>query len=334
MPWDVQFRKGIWLPQTGWCLDAHRPAPRSFVSHAHFDHIAAHKEIICSEGTAKLMRARMPSARIEHILPFGQTERLDAGTSVTLHPAGHILGSAQILLEHGEHGRLLYTGDFKLRAGPSCEPCATPRADVLVMETTFGRPRYTFPPAEEITGNIVDFCRRSLGDGATPVLFGYSLGKSQEILCGLAGAGLPIMIHRKALGLCRIYEECGVVFPPHREFDAAESAGHVVIAPPQAPKSPFMRSITRPRTAMITGWALDPGARFRLRCDEVFPLSDHADFPDLLRFVELVGPRKVITVHGFADDFARTLRSRGIDAWPLGRDTQLELPMPPALGET
>ena len=125
--------------------------------------------------------------------------------------------------------------------------------------------------------------------------------------------------------LTRIYEEAGVRFPAYREFDAAEAAGHVVITPPHAPSSSPLKSIARPRTAMITGWALDPGARFRFRCDAVFPLSDHADFADLIRFVELIQPQKVLTLHGFAEDFARTLRQRGVEAWALGRDNQLDL---------
>ncbi len=328
MAWDVQFRNGVWLPQTGWWLDARYPAPRSFVSHAHFDHLAAHDEIICSEGTAKLMRARMPALRREHILPFGRTEQLTPDTAVTLHPAGHIFGSAQILLEHAEHGRLLYTGDFKLRPGRSAEPCATPAADVLIMETTYGRPHYILPPTDDVLRAITHFCRQALEDGETPVLFGYSLGKSQELLSSLAGANLPVMLHRQAARLTRIYEECGLTFPAHREFTAAEVGGHVVIAPPHAPGSSFLRSIPRPRTAMITGWALDPGAIFRYQCDAAFPLSDHADFTDLLEFVERVRPKKVFTLHGFAEDFARTLRERGVEAWAIGRDNQLELLIP------
>ena len=328
MTWDVQFRNGIRLPQIGWWLDAHHPVDRSFVSHAHSDHIARHREIICTDGTARLMRARLPSARREHILPFGQTERLTDDTTVTLHAAGHIHGSAQILLEHADHGRLLYTGDFKLRPGLSAEPCVTPRADVLIMETTYGRSHYVLPPSEDVLRDIRHFCLQALADGATPVLLAYSLGKTQEVLAGLAGAGIPVMLHKQAMRLTRIYEECGHVFPAYREFVAAEAAGHVVITPSHPPGSAVLNSIPKPRTAVITGWALDSGARFRYRCDTVFPLSDHADFPDLLRFVEQVNPKKVLTVHGFAEDFARTLRQRGIEAWALGRDNQLEFTLP------
>jgi DNA ligase-1 len=326
--WDVQFRNGLYLPQIDWWLDAHHPVDRSFVSHAHFDHLAPHKEILCSEGTARLMRARMPAQRREHILPFGQTEQLTPDTTVTLHPAGHIYGSAQSLLAHPDHGTLLYTGDFKLRRGLSAEPCATPHADVLIMETTFGRPQYVFPPTEKILADIIAFCRAALSEDETPVLFGYSLGKSQELLSGLAAAQLPVMLHPATHKLTQVYEELGLTFPPYREFATADLPGHVVICPPQAAQSPFLKKIRARRTAMITGWALDPGAIFRYQCDAAFPLSDHADFPDLLRFVELVAPKRVLTLHGFAADFARTLRDRGIEAWAINQDNQLEMALP------
>jgi DNA ligase I, ATP-dependent (dnl1) len=322
--WDVQFRHGVFLPQIDWWLDAHHPVERSFVSHAHFDHLAPHREIICSEGTARLMRSRMPAVRREHILPFGHTEQLTADASITLYPAGHIFGSAQCLIQHDALGSLLYTGDFKLRAGRSAEACATPPADVLIMETTFGRPHYVFPPTEETLAAITRFCRDAIEDNETPVLFGYSLGKSQELLRGLAEAALPVMLHPQTFRLTRIYEEFGLQFPPYREFSTDELAGHVVICPPQSNNSAFLRKIAKRRTAMITGWALDPGATYRYQCDAAFPLSDHADFPDLLRFVQLVQPKRVLTLHGFAADFARTLRDRGIDAWAINEHNQLE----------
>ena len=328
MAWDVQFRDGIHLPQIDWWLDARRPKPRSFVSHAHFDHLARHREVLCSPATARLMRARLPGRRTEHILPFGQAEQLTPETVVTLHPAGHMLGSAQIHLAHPEHGRLLYTGDFKLRPGLTAEPCATPRADVLIMETTFGRPQYVMPPAAQVAVEIAEFCAAALANHATPVLFSYSLGKSQELLATLAGQ-FPVMLHAETFRLTKIYGQLGQALPPHREFSAPELAGHVVICPPQGRDSAFLGKIPRRRTAVITGWALDPGAKYRHQCDAAFPLSDHADFPDLLRFVDLVQPQRVYTLHGFAADFARTLRERGTEAWALGEDNQLDLRLSP-----
>ncbi|HEX2853780.1 MAG TPA: ATP-dependent DNA ligase [Opitutaceae bacterium] len=324
MAWQIEFRNGVWLPQIGWHLDAHFPTARSFVSHAHFDHLATHREIICSEGTARLMRARMPGQRIEHVLAFGQTEALSRDCAITLHPAGHIFGSAQSLLAHEQHGTLLYTGDFKLRRGLSAEACATPRADTLIMETTYGKPHYVLPPTERVLADIIRFCREALEDGETPVLFGYSLGKSQELLSSFANAKLPVMLHPQTCKLTQVYEEMGLTFPPYRAFSLEEVAGHVVICPPQSTSSAFLRKISPRRTAMITGWALDAGAIYRYQCDAAFPLSDHADYTDLLRFVDLVQPKRVLTLHGFAREFAQTLRERGIEAWAIGQDNQLE----------
>jgi DNA ligase-1 len=329
MAWDVQYRNGLWLPQIGWWLDAHFPTPRAFVSHAHFDHLAAHGEVICSEGTARLMQARLPAERTYRSLPFGQTIPLNDGATLTLHPAGHIFGSAQCLISHPDHGRLLYTGDFKLRPGLSAEPCTTPPADVLIMETTYGRPQYVFPPTALVLEQIRRFCIETLQDGDTPVLFGYSLGKSQELLSALTQAGLPVMLHPQTARMTAVYEELGVRFPPYRTFTEPDAAGHVVLCPPQSPQSAFLRRLPRRRTATITGWALDASIRFRSGCDAAFPLSDHADFQDLLLMVERVQPRRVLTLHGFAADFARTLRERGVDAWAVNEANQLEIPLGP-----
>lgn len=341
MAWRVEYRDGIYLPQLDWWLDARRPVERCFVSHAHFDHLAAHGEVLLSPGTATLMRARLPDRngkRVEHILPFGETHPLPhaglfpptpeaSATQVNLLPAGHIHGSAMILLQHPGLGRLLYTGDFKLRPGRSAEICNPTEAEVLIMETTYGRPAYRLPPVEKVLAQVVAFCRAAIEDGDTPVLFGYSLGKCQEILHCLAGAGLPLMLHPQPLRLTRLYESLGHRFPPYSAFAAAQCNGHVVLCPPLAPEAAFLRSIPRRRTAALTGWALDAGARFRMRCDQVFPLSDHADYDDLHRLVDQVRPKRVLTIHGFAADFARELRDRGVEAWSLLGDNQLEMPL-------
>lgn len=334
MTWIVQHKNGLLLPQINWSLDAQRPGERAVITHAHTDHCARHKEIVCTPATARLLRARMPGRRIEHVLRWGQTEQLTPDTTITLHPAGHILGSALCLLQHESHGSLLYTGDFKLHAGLAAEPCATPKADMLVMETTFGLPRYVFPPVQEVRGAILQFCRQTLDAGATPVLFAYSLGKSQEVLCILGEAGLPVMLHSETFRITQVCGQLGLSLPAYREFSQAELPGHVVICPPQSRNASFLRKIPNPRTALISGWAIDRSTIFRHRCDAAFPLSDHADYPELLRFVELVQPRRVLTVHGFAKEFAADLRRRGIEAWPAGEANQLELkldhaPRPP-----
>jgi hypothetical protein len=325
MSWQVHYPAGIWLPQVGWWLDASARSTRSFISHAHSDHIARHPEVLCSPATARFLQARLPGRRQVTELAFGAPHALEFGVSATLHPAGHILGSSQILLESPEWGRLLYTGDFKLRPGFAAEPCAAPQADTLIMETTFALPRYVFPPEDEVAAGLANFCRESLAAGATPALLCYSLGKSQEVMRALAPAGLPLMLHPETLRLTRIYEQFGWTFPPYREFDARAAAGHVVICPPHARS--LLNRILGVRTAAVTGWAMDPGAIHRYRCHAAFPLSDHADYPSLLRFVELVRPKRVLTLHGFAREFAADLRRRGIEALALGQANQLDLPI-------
>src|SRR5688572_28243604 len=328
MAWEATFKDGVYLPQIDWWLDSRLPVPKSFVSHAHFDHVAMHREILCSAGTARLMQARLPGERREIVLPYEQPFELTRGCTVRLYPAGHIFGSAQFHAT-SDQGTLLYTGDFKLRQGFSAELCATPRADTVIMETTFGLPRYVFPPTEQVLAEIVAFCQQALHEDAIPILFGYSLGKSQELLQALGRAGLPAMLHPQTYRLTKIYEELGMAFPPYALFDPATAAGHVLLCPPQSVTWTALRKLEHRRTAMITGWALDPGAKYRYQCDAAFPLSDHADYPDLLAFVERVQPTRVFTLHGFAQEFARTLRDRGIEAWAIGEDNQLDFGLAP-----
>ena len=324
MPWDVRFNDGINLPQIGWWLDARRSQTRSFVSHAHGDHIAPHREILATRTTASLMRLRLPGKRRENILEYGQPWPTEFDCEMRLFPAGHIFGSA-MLHATTEHGSLLYTGDFKLRPSLAAEPCATPRADVLIMETTFGLPRYVFPPAEEIERGIVDFCRQALAEQVAPVLYAYSLGKTQELLQIVGQAGLPVMLHSHGHRMTQRYAELGMTLPRFTLLDTGNYAGHVIIAPPMPGRSESLAWVHPKRTAVATGWALDRSTLYRNGCDAAFPLSDHADFPDLLAFVEKVQPKLVYTVHGFAKEFAATLRTRGIEAWAIGQQNQMDL---------
>ena len=325
---EVRYERGVYLPQQEIWLDPSDAKPFAFVSHAHSDHIAPHDEIIVSERTARLMQARLPGERNEHVLAFGE-KTIVRGLDVTLIPAGHIFGSAQFFLET-ESGSLLYTGDFKLRPGRSAEPAEWRHAETLIMETTFGLPRYRFPPTEEIIGQIVAFCRDALETGAVPVLLGYSLGKAQEILCALAGAGLTPMLHGTVHRMTRIYEQFGQSFCDYERYNANQVAGKVLICPPSANRSRMLEKIGEKRVAMISGWAVEPSAVYRYQVDAAFPLSDHADYTDLLRYVDLVKPQRVLTLHGFAAEFARDLRDRGIEAWALSEENQMEL----TLGKT
>ncbi|MDI1251532.1 MAG: MBL fold metallo-hydrolase [Lacunisphaera sp.] len=324
MPWEVHQKDGISLPQIGWWLDARRAQSRCFVSHAHSDHIGPHREILATRATTSLMRLRVGGRRQETILDYGQPWTAEFGCEMKLYPAGHIFGSA-MLHATTEHGSLLYTGDFKLRPSLAAETCAPPQADVLIMETTFGLPRYAFPPQAAVEQGIIDFCRQALAEQVAPVLYAYSLGKTQELLQIVGRAGLPVMLHAHGHRMTQRYAELGMKLPPFALLDPGAYAGHVIIAPPMSGQAEPLTWIHPKRTAVATGWAMDSGAIYRNGCDAAFPLSDHADYPDLLAFVEKVRPKLVYTVHGFAKEFAATLRARGTEAWALGQQNQMDL---------
>ena len=322
----VEFQRGIYLPGLDLWLDPWDEQPTAFVSHAHSDHIGNHREVILSETTARLMAARLPGQRIEHQLPFHTSIEFRAA-NIRLLPAGHILGSAQIYLESkGES--LLYTGDFKLRPGKSAEQAQWCQADTLIMETTYGLPRYHFPPTAEVINQVTKFCAEAIEDGHVPILFGYSLGKAQEILAALHGSHLRIQLHPSVHKMTKLYEELRQPLPAFDLYNPTHVNGSVLICPPGANRTRMVQQIKNRRTAILTGWALQAGAVHRYQCDAAFPLSDHADYPDLMRYVDLTRPGKVLTVHGFAREFAEDLRRRGIEAWSLGEDNQLELALP------
>jgi putative mRNA 3-end processing factor len=196
--------------------------------------------------------------------------------------------------------------------------------DVLVMESTFGHPRYVFPPKEETLRAVRTFVDDALSDGVTPVLLGYALGKAQEILKYLSDAGYRCAAHPVVHAVNRVYEAHGVPFPNVRALPPeGPEPLEVVVAPPHLSRSPAMRGVRRRRTAVLTGWAVD-GAR-HFRADAAFPLSDHADFPSLVRYARATGAARVFTVHGFADVLAAALRKEGIRAEPLAEERQLEL---------
>src|SRR5439155_19132294 len=199
------------------------------------------------------------------------------------------------------------------------------QADTLVMETTFGLPRYRFPPTKQVINMMVAFCIVALDAGEVPVLLGYSLGKAQEILCSLESTGLTPMLHGAVYQITRIYERFGQSFCKYLRYNPNEVAGKVLICPPSANRSRMLEKIPRKQVAMISGWAMDPNAIYRYQVDAAFPLSDHADYIDLVRYVDLVQPKRVLTLHGFAAEFACDLRDRGLEAWALSEENQLEL---------
>ena len=278
-----------------------------------------HGRVLASAPTAAAMRLRGATRCDFQVAAWG--ERVPVGAAqVSLHPAGHVLGSAQVLVEWNE-ARVLYSGDFKLRPGLSCETTVVPQCDVLVMETTFGLPRYKFPDSAQVVADIRAWCRATLERGRTPVLLCYSLGKGQEVLAGLLGADFPIYLAPTHWKMSELYRGFGVQLPSYHRFEADAWAGKtldgVLLCAPQCRRARWWGEMRGLTTAYISGWALDEGACWRFGTDAAFPLSDHADYADLWNYVVQSGARRVYTLHGFARPFAADLRAAGWSACAL-----------------
>jgi Cft2 family RNA processing exonuclease len=333
---NVAYRRGVHLSDLDFWLDPRDRKSVAFVSHAHSDHAGAHGRVLATAATAALMRHRLRRRAeyqpLEFRQPYALAELLGERArcrdcTLTLYPAGHVLGSAQALVETPS-GRLLYSGDFKLRPGVAAEPIEIPRADVVVMETTFGRPGYVFPAAEEVIAAIREFCLATHAEGAVPVLLAYALGKGPELLAQLGSGDWELLLHPTLFEVVKRYEELGVMFPPHRLLDRGITGIErppVVLCPPGPAYREVRLLLPRVRAACVSGWAIDRGAAYRMGVDACFPLSDHADYPELLEYVERTGARRILTMHGFDADFAQDLRLMGYDARPLADPVQPSL---------
>lgn len=328
---EVIFNRGIYLPEIDFWLDPWEAKDAAFVSHAHADHFSRHGKALCSPLTASLLRVRfhMAETRLEELEFGAMIER--EGYRMRLLPAGHIAGSAMLHITRKKDGAtLLYTGDFKVKKGRTMQAVNFLQADTLIMETTFGLPHLVFPGALEVDAAVLRFVNDALADGETPVLFGYSLGKAQEVVALLAENGIPVLSHEKVAEMTDVLRKAGVDLPEPEVFEGFIKEGYALVTPPNTVKSKLLRGLKRKRTAMLTGWALQPGSLYRYRVDEVIPMSDHADFTGLMECVTRVRPKRVLTVHGFAREFAAHLRTKGIEAWCAMGGDQLEL----SLGKT
>ena len=327
VPYPVQYRRGVLLPELGLWLDPQKRRELAVVSHAHGDHIARHDAVVCTAPTYRILVHRIARRRrvgaLGHLLDYGQElERGDA--VISLHPAGHVLGSAQVLVRH-RGVRVLYSGDIRLRGGHTAEPLEHVEADVLVVESTFGRPQYRFPDPAAVVAAICDFCVAAVEAGRVPVLLGYSLGKGQELLACLRDAGLPIVLHPSLHAVTEIYRDLGVPLPEARRWNGHVPAGGVLIWPPHLRATRAVKALPAARVACVTGWAVERDYALHMGVDAAFALSDHADFDELCEYVERSRARLVYTVFGKAEDFAHQLRRRGLDAHSLAAEQQLSL---------
>ena len=221
-----------------------------------------------------------------------------------------------MLLAETEAGSVLYTGDFKLGPSATTEPAELPRADVLIMESTFGRPQYRLPPRDEVVSELIELARSTLAAGDTPVIHAYALGKAQEATAILTGAKIPVMQHPDILAVSEVYRRCGVDLGDVRAYDASEALGCAVVTLPARARHYRLPGLVRPVSIALTGWAVDPSTKYRWKVDHALPLSDHADFDQLLQAATEVGAATIYCTHG-PREFIDHLREAGFDARPV-----------------
>ena len=323
---EVVFDRGVFLPALDLWLDALRQQDTSVVSHAHSDHVARHRRPVLTHNTRLLLGDYYDRSQPVE-LQYGEPLET-ADYTITLHPAGHCLGSAQTLVTERATGhRLLYTGDLRTRPSPINEPAETVACDTLVIESTYGHPDYVFPPQAESVATAMRVIAQWLEQGALPVVLGWRLGKAQEALHYLLSAGFAVACEESVYEVARRYEEAGVEFPgEYRVFDGSVADGEVLLFPP-GKKAREKLNGQRPAGRMarhleLTGWAAGKGVKPWGRGrpgDASLPYSDHADFNDLIAYVQAARPRQVHTVFGFPDLAAR-LRQMGYAATHLGKN--------------
>ncbi len=304
----------------GFVIDPQRPTPRAVITHAHADHARPGSEVYyATQQSVPILRKRLGKTAIIAGVEYGQTLRFGA-TEVSFHSAGHVLGSAQIRVA-SDHGIWVVTGDFKRDADPTCAPFEPVPCDTLISEATFALPIYRWPAGDDVARQILDWWRVNADNDRPSVLFCYSFGKAQRVLAHLADlAPRPILLHGAAYAITELYHQAGIRMAPFEGIDLRKKrdyAGELVIAPPGAAGSTWMRRFRRARTGFCSGWMRVRGNRRRRGYDRGFVLSDHADWPALLQTIDDCAPSRVLLTHGHADTLVRFLRERGVDAAEL-----------------
>lgn len=312
--------RGLYCPRGDFHVDPWRPVERAVVTHAHADHACRGCGHYLASGEGReVLRARMGQAADVAALDWGEPVTRN-GVRVSLHPAGHILGSAQVRLESGGLVAVV-SGDYKTEPDPTCRPFEPVRCHLFLTESTFGLPIYRWPSQAEVFEGVNAWWRSNRESGRASLLYGYALGKAQRLLAGLDPELGPIATHGAVEPLIRAYRASGVSLPettPIGTLGKGTDWGRfLVLAPPSAHGSPWMRRFGPVSTAFASGWMLIRGTRRRKAVDRGFVLSDHADWPGLLGAIEATGAEQVWVTHGYAAVVARYLRERGLDARPL-----------------
>ena len=325
---------GLYCAAGDFHIDPWKPVERAVITHAHSDHARSGcGSYLAAEPGRRLLEIRIGPADIT-VLPYG--EAIDrGGVRVSFHPAGHVLGSAQVRLEHA--GEIwVVTGDYKLERDPTCTPFEPVRCHTFITESTFALPVYRWESPEVLFAGVNAWWHANRDAGKASIVYAYSLGKAQRVLAGVDATIGPIFTHGAVERLTKAYRESGVDLPPTTAVGEAASggkkawAGSLIVAPPSADGSPWVKKFEPASSAVASGWMRVRGARRRRAMDRGFVLSDHADWPGLLTAVRESRATKVLATHGFAAVFARHLRETGTDADVIatrfGDDEELQTP--------
>lgn len=322
----VPTPRGLYCPAGDFHIDPSHAVDRAVITHAHADHArSGSRHYWCAAPGLRLLRERIGHSSGITAVAYGQV--LEMGRArVSLHPAGHVLGSSQVRVE-ADGEVWVVSGDYKREADPSCAPFEVVACDTFVTESTFGQPDYRWPEPRAVAAEIFQWWQDCKAGGACAVLCCYALGKAQRILAELARhTDETVYLHGSMTALVRIYREAGVAMLP---TDAVGNqprffcwSGRLLLAPPGAAGTPWMKRFKASSTGGISvgfasGWMRAHPAAGRHRWDRGFALSDHADWPGLLRTVEETGARRVLAMHGNTDHLIAALRERGIDAAPM-----------------
>lgn len=316
-PLIINSDRGLYCPAGDFHIDAWRPVARNIITHGHSDHARAGSDrYLTPPDGERILRQRLGWDIQVDVVPYDEPIHLN-GVTVSLHPAGHLLGSAQVRVEH--QGEVwVFTGDYKTERDATCRPFELVRCHTFITECTFGLPIYHWRPAPEIAAEINTWWRQNSEKGRTSILLAYSLGKSQRILSMLDPSIGPILLHGAVHVMAEQYRRSGVALPPTLHANAENAKSHrgraIVIAPPGAEGGPWIRKFHPESLAVASGWMQVRGQRRRQAVDRGFVLSDHVDWPNLQATIRATGAEHVIATHGFTGPLVRYLRENGRSA--------------------
>ncbi len=319
----VESPQGLYCPDGAFHLDPALPVERAVLTHAHGDHARPGTTVyLCTPECAALLRRRLEGARVE-TLAYGEPRRI-GDVTVSLHPAGHMLGSAQVRIE-GRGGVWVASGDYKREADPTCAPFEPVRCDAFITEATYALPLFRWDEASGVAQEIVRWWEANARKAS--VLFCYALGKAQRLLAEIARiTDRPVWVHGMLEPFDEVYRACGVRLAKTKLLgDARGLAGELILAPITARGTPWMKRFRSLEQGFASGLLRIRGTRRRRGFDRGFVISDHADWPSLLRTVRETGAARVLVTHGYREALVRYLaESLGVEAAPIAAPQPLD----------